>query len=725
MKKNLLPLLPVLFLLVQCTTPPAPEKPPLAVADPVEDIYFGKTVTDPYRYMEDLKAPEVEQWFDAQTKYAREVLDRISRREFLIEKMKDFDERKSTVIFDLAITDGDRYFYQKQLPEEETGKMYYRDGFDGEEHLLFDPETYKPELGEKYVITLHSSSIDGSSLCIELAPDGSESGVLLIMNVQDGTFYPEEIDRVWFSNPSWLPDNKSFLYNRLKSADVHQIDREKDSKIFLHAVGQDPVEDMEFFSRELLPELEIKEEEIPICLYDKESKMLFGLALSVDRHLKLYYTPWMQSGKDKLHWKLLFDQEDEILNFETTASDLYLYTSKDAPNFKLQKISWENPEISSAEDIIPEPENAVLDNFRLTSRGIFYVLSINGVQAELYHIPWGNDVPRRIDLPTSAGSLALRSKGPRYEDFWVTLYGWSTNWARYKYQYDSDDFIREQLSDRAEYPEYDNLVVEELMVTSHDGVEVPLSLVYLEGIEKNGKTPVLISGYGAYGSPSSPFFSPEALLWTLEGGIYATAHVRGGGELGDQWHMAGFKQSKPNTWKDLIACAEYLVDQQYTSPGHIAINSASAGGILVGRAMTERPDLFAAAIPEVGVMNTLRFENSPNGPVNVPEFGTCKDSLECMALIEMDSYLHIKDGVEYPATLVTAGMNDPRVIAWQPAKFAARLQVANASDKPILFWCDMESGHGVGDTKSKYFEKQADVYSFALWQTGHPKYKLK
>jgi prolyl oligopeptidase len=239
------------------------------------------------------------------------------------------------------------------------------------------------------------------------------------------------------------------------------------------------------------------------------------------------------------------------------------------------------------------------------------------------------------------------------------------------------------------------------MIPSHDGVEVPLSLIYKKDMVKNGGNPVFIYGYGAYGSSINPFFSPEFLLWTSEGGIIAVAHVRGGSELGNSWYKAGYKTTKPNTWKDLISCAEYLVKEKYTSAQKIAINSASAGGILIGRAMTERPDLFAAAIPQVGCLNPLRAEESPNGPINVPEFGTVKDSLECMALIDMDSYLHIKNGVKYPATLITTGMNDPRVATWQPAKFAASLQAANISDKPVLFWVDYEAGHGSGTQKRR------------------------
>jgi prolyl oligopeptidase len=281
------------------------------------------------------------------------------------------------------------------------------------------------------------------------------------------------------------------------------------------------------------------------------------------------------------------------------------------------------------------------------------------------------------------------------------------------------------MSTIAEYPEYEGLVVEEILVPSHDGEEVPLSIIYREGTSLDGTAPTMIYGYGAYGISETPGFGPGFLLWAHEGGILTVAHVRGGGEKGYAWYEAGKKTTKPNTWKDLIACAEYLVDNRYASPGHIAINGGSAGGILIGRAMTERPDLFAAAIPEVGVMNPLRAEETPNGPVNAAEFGTVQDSVEALALMEMDSYLKLRDGTDYPATLVTAGMNDPRVIAWQPAKFAARLMAANASENPILLWVDFESGHGIGNTKSKQFESAADRLAFGLWRTGHPGFEFE
>jgi prolyl oligopeptidase len=221
----------------------------------------------------------------------------------------------------------------------------------------------------------------------------------------------------------------------------------------------------------------------------------------------------------------------------------------------------------------------------------------------------------------------------------------------------------------------------------------------------------------------NPFFSPNMLLFTHHDGIFAIAHVRGGGELGDDWHKSGMLGKKPNTWKDFIACAEFLVAEKYTSKEKLACYSGSAGGILVGRAMTDRPDLFSAVIPEVGFMNPTRTENDPLGEIDIPEFGDPSDSLGFLARLSIDSYHHLVNGENYPATLVTAGMNDPRVIAWQPAKFAARLQAANASGNPVLFWIDYESGHGIGDSKTKQFESLADALGFALWHTGHPDFQ--
>ncbi|UZJ36634.1 prolyl oligopeptidase family serine peptidase [Prosthecochloris sp. SCSIO W1103] len=699
------------------------KKPLNAPAKIVEESYCGKKIADPYRYMENLEDPFVRQWLIAQAEYARSIIEKIPGRTSLIEKMQDFDSRKAAKVYNLVITDNDWYFYLKRTPADETGKLYYRKGFQGTESLLFDPSDFSKNSQKKYAVSNISPTDDGSKVAVSVAADGSEDDIVLIMDVKVGRFYPEKIDRCRFASPSWLPDGRTFLYNRLQKSGKHDTDIQKNSKVYLHEVGSDPSLDREIFSRATNPEMNIKPEDIPSVHYDKDSKHLYAFVHNVDRRLTVFYAPVSELGMEKISWKPLLKPENNIHDFAVTEKDLYLYTPEKAPNFKVLKTSLFHPDIDHAETVIPENPDAVLTSFNLTSNGIYYTLSKNGVEVEFFHKKFNRKKAKKLQLPFPAGTIHLSTKGFKFPDVWVVISGWSSDYKRYRYDEASKSFVYETLSSAAEYPEYDDLVVQEIMVPSHDGVKVPLSLIYKKGLNKNSRNPVLFYGYGAYGKSLRPFFNPPFLLWAYKGGILAVAHVRGGGEMGDAWHKAGMKTTKFNTWQDLISCAEYVIDKKYTAPSHIAINSASAGGILVGKAMTERPDLFAAVIPQVGAMNPLRGEETPNGPVNTPEFGTVNDPVECRALIAMDPYLSIRKGVTYPAALVTAGINDPRVIAWQPAKFAAHLQAASVSGKPVLFYTDFQSGHGIGNTKTKQFETLADVLSFAFWQTGHPEFQ--
>ncbi len=713
----------VLLLLPQCTTP-LPEPPPQAPVEEVTDTYWGIDVVDPYRYMEDLENETVVEWMRSQADYTRMILDGISGRQGLIDKMVDFDSRVSDRISSLQVVDTDRHFYLKLKPDEEVGKLHFRDGYEGAETLLFDPTQYRAEEELNFVITGFAPTTDGSRVAMTVAPNGSESAYTLTLDVESGELYPEEIDRSWFA-PSWNEDGSGFFYTRTNSMDVHDPNRTIGTTAYFHTVGTDPAQDTPILSAEMYPELGMAPEEIPVVMYDPDVDYIYGVAASVDQRLALSMAPASELANERIAWRRVFDREDEVLNFAATPSQAYVYTSKDAPNYKLLATSFPEMDLDGAGVFIPEDPNWKLQSFTLTSDGLYFVRSRNDVEMTLHFIPGGSTEARQIELPKAAGTLGVSAKGIEFPDLWVSISGWTASGERHRYDLASNTFRRQQMSTIAEYPEYDDLVVEEVLVPSHDGAEVPLSIIYKEGTPMDGNTPAMIFGYGAYGISNTPGFGPNFLLWTHEGGILTIAHVRGGGEKGHAWYEAGKKTTKPNTWKDLIACAEYLVANGYTSPGRIAINGGSAGGILIGRAMTERPDLFAAAIPEVGVMNPLRAEETPNGPVNAPEFGTVQDSVETLALIEMDSYLKLQDGVEYPATLVTAGMNDPRVIAWQPAKFAARLLAANASDEPILLWVDFESGHGIGDTKSKQFEGLADGMAFGLWQTGHPGFKYQ
>jgi prolyl oligopeptidase len=254
---------------------------------------------------------------------------------------------------------------------------------------------------------------------------------------------------------------------------------------------------------------------------------------------------------------------------------------------------------------------------------------------------------------------------------------------------------------------------------------VPLTIIHRKGLTLDGNNPTLISGYGSYGFGSNVNFNPVDLAWFERGGVRAIAHVRGGGEHGKQWHLAGQKLNKPNTWKDFIACAHYLIDNKYTSKEKIAGQGGSAGGILIGRAITERPDLFAAALLNVGALDAVRFETTMNGPPNVPEFGSVKTEDGFKGLYAMSAYHHVKDGEKYPAVMLTHGVNDPRVDPWMSAKMCARLQAASTSGKPVLFRVDYVAGHGIGSTRTQQEQLTADQWGFLLWQMGDADFQPK
>ncbi|QJX47375.1 S9 family peptidase [Hymenobacter taeanensis] len=713
------------FLLVLSLVTIAALAQPAAPSVSATDTYFGVKVTDPYRNLENLTDPAVQTWMKAQAVYARQTLDAIPGRQGLIDKMKEFDSRKASVVGrQVSIADNDRYFYLKTRPEDQQPKLYYRDGYKGAEKLLFDPENFQP--GKVYTINTFSAAHDGSKVAFALSEKGSEIGEVRILEVNTQKLYPEVVARPWGSG-EWLPDNQSFTYTPLNSADVKDPAARLNTQAFLHRVGTPQSQDQPIFSAKLYPKLGIKPAEYAYAGVDRDTKLAYGFLGSVDRYVHGYYAPASALTKPNIPWQPLFKPEQEVTNFVTDGQYMYFTTSKNTPREKIMRMPVAKPDVATAELLVPEsPDEAInADELKANKDGLYFVRTRNGVEAKLYFVAKGSKTVQEIKLPQPVGTLSLQVKNAQSPDLWISAVGWTTDRTRYRYSAATKQFTAEPLSSEAQYPEFADLTVEELMVPSHDGVMVPLSLVYKKGTPRNGSAPALMIGYGAYSVSTSPFFYPPYLLWTQQGGVLAVAHVRGGGELGEAWHKAGQKTTKPNTWKDLIACADYLVQKQYTGLGKIAINGGSAGGILIGRAMTERPDLFAVAMPEVGCLNAVRMENSPNGPVNAPEFGTVQKEDECKGLLEMDAYQHLVAGTKYPATLVTAGMNDPRVIAWQPAKFAARLQASTTSGKPVLFFTDYEAGHGIGDSKQKQFETMADLLAFGLWQTGQPGFQPK
>jgi len=385
-----------------------------------------------------------------------------------------------------------------------------------------------------------------------------------------------------------------------------------------------------------------------------------------------------------------------------------------------------SPDLSKAQTVIAAGSGVVVSH--QVAKDAVYVTQRRGVTTALLRVPF---TPRaqaeELALPVS-GSVSLVDVDSRLPGAIVSLAGWTRTSKPYYVNAADGKLAALDLVRPGAYDAPLDIEAREVTVKSHDGVEIPVSVLTRKGIKLDGNNPTIVYGYGAYGITENPLFNPRIYAWIERGGVYAYAHVRGGGAFGEEWHMAGRKVTKPNTWKDGIAVAQWLIANRYTSPARIGIYGGSAGGIFVGRAITERPDLFAAAVPAVGVMDMVRTEASANGVANIPEFGTVKSEEEFRALLAMSSYHHIKDATRYPAVMLVHGVNDTRVDVWQSAKFASRLAAGSQTlkdSKPVLMRLDYDLGHGQGGTRNQQQAQTADVWSFFLWQFGVPEFQPK
>jgi len=695
----------------------SPTTPPVAPVRVVTDEYFGVKVVDPYRYMEDLKNPDVEAWFKGQNDYTRSVLARIPGRSALLERIKVLDEAAPARVVDLRRLPGDRYFYQKRLASEDVAKLYFRQGLNGNEKLLVDPTTFQTAGGPHYVISYYAPSFDGEYVAAGISAAGSEDAVLRVYDTDTGRETGDVVDRAQFGNPSWLPDGHAFVYNRLQklTAQSAPTDRYLNSHAYLHVLGTAADTDRLVFGVGT-PDVSIAAADIPfVATWPSASYVLAVIAHGVRNEITAYVAPLASLTMQTVPWKRFCDVDDDITGFDVHGNDLYLLSHHQASRYKVLHTKLSGPDLAHAEMVMP-PGEAVIQNIASASDGL-YVQELDGGVGRLARLPYSGGKAEPIGLPFD-GSVGLSATDQRIPGTLLELTSWTK--ARQIYAFDPGS---KKVGDTALQPpgKFDapaDLESREVKVKSYDGTLVPLSIVYHKGLKLDGSNPTLLEGYGSYGITLDPFFDPKFIAWYEHGGVFAVAHVRGGGEYGEDWHLAGKLLTKPNTWKDFIACAQYLINQKYTTTSRLAIEGGSAGGITIGRSITERPDLFAVAIDAVPMSDVVRAEFTPNGPPNIPEFGTVKEPDGFKALYEMSGYHHIKDGTAYPAVMVTTGFNDPRVVSWEPGKMAARLQAATASGKPVLLRVDYDAGHGIGSTKTQREELLDDEWSFALWQFG-------
>ena len=694
-----------------------PPKPPVAAVEPVTDTYFGVSVTDPYRWMEDRTAPRFLDWAKGENDYARATLAQIPGRDALAKRIA------AATAVGASITDvrysGGRVFYEKREPGQDTYKLYVRDGLSGAERLLVDPDK-AATAGHHFSVDYYQPSLDGRRIAYGTSPGGSEASVIHILDVDSGQESSETIDRTEDGAPSWRADGRSFFYNRFQklAPGAKETDKYLNSAAYLHIVGTDPETDVQLIGPSV-KNISDAPVDSPLIVTAAGSPW----AIAVVQHgdlpaLSLYVAPADKATGPDAPWRKVADVDDQVSNFALSGSRLFLMSYRGASRFKVIETDAGAPDLAHAK-LIVAPSQRVLRSLAVAADGL-YVEELDGGLSRLARYDFASGSLADAPLPAD-GSIGAPVTDPAKPGALFSLQSWllPSQWFLTNGIATATpaNLVAPWKVDTSAY------VAEEVMARAPDGTRIPLSIIHQKGLKLDGTNPTWLTGYGAYGISLLPNYAGTYLPLLEDGGVLAVAHVRGGGEFGEEWHPGGRLLNKPNTYKDFIACATYLVQHGYTRSSDLLIQGGSAGGITVGMALTARPDLFRVVISNVGDSNALRAEYETDGDANAVEYGSVKDKDGFTALASVDALSHVKDGVAYPAVLLTTGINDPRVAPWQPGKMTARLQAATSSGRPVILRVDYDAGHGIGSTKSQRDELVADELAFFYWQIGKTGYQ--
>src|SRR5688572_11919187 len=700
-RKNLL--LVLFFLSAQAIA-----QPPVTPRIPVTDNYFGMKVTDHYRWMENLQDSSMMKWFEAQDAYTENIFNRINGRDELLAEYNSLDSLQSNQVWNVR-KDGDIYLYLKRNIKEDNTCLLRRNGEDGEDEVLIDLKKIFP--GKKMRLGMFEYSPVSKYIVLYVGEGDHEASTLYFYDLAKGSFFSEQIKYSFGGYPNktrFSRDGKGFFY--LTALVVNNKLWVTNTKAMYHRIGESLSMDKVLVSREKYPNLFPGIDSSYWHQVSVDPGFNYLILHSSKSSLRYdFIAPYSELEKDRINWVMLNGPADK-LGQPIIRNGFAYFLSKAVHNHQLVKCSLDELKNFSFEIVIPE-ESYKLDNLSAT-KDFLLLRYTNGITTwfKQYNTVIGKLEDATID---EQGILYPEQISETGNEIRLTLTSWKQPGTPYLYSASSKKLLRSPIKDWVDYKGLDDIIVKEIEVPGHDGVRIPLSIIYHKNTKLDGSAVCMLEGYGSYGAVWGPWFSTDILTFCKRGILFAIAHVRGGGEKGESWRLGGFKATKPNTWKDFISCAEWLIKNKYTSSSKLIATGGSAGGITVGRAITEKPELFAVAMNRVGVTNTLRYEFSQGGAGNSAEFGTVKDSLESRYLYEMDAVYHVKDNVRYPAVLSTAGMTDGRVPAWQAGKFTAALQHATSSSKPVLLQIYFQGGHfgEIGETRNK---SAANEMAFAL-----------
>lgn len=696
-------------ILVTVAGAPPPKAPAI---DHVETV-FGITFSDPYFWME-AGGQAFDDWMSAQADYTRHMLASIPGRVEILAQLRGLDREETYV--GRVVRAGTWWVYSKLLPTDSSAKIFIRPVAAGAERVLIDAREFDTN-GLTAHIDYWSVAPDGRHIAYGVSLGGSETGVLHNRSIETGIDLPDQIDRTRYITPSWV-DDAAFLYTRLPKPAPGQAQSLTGGHVYLHRLGSDPATDIEVFGPGEMVGLHVGADYFFRGLASPDSGEIVGIYdAGLTSSPKAVFVADKAALGSTLTWHQLAGLQDDIRYVVLHRDMLYLSTARDSPHQRIIRTPASTPDIAHAATVVAEGEGTVAG--MVAAADALYVRYNERGFDRLARVPW-DGAAESVATPFE-GSFTSLTADATSPGVVLAIQDWTHSATVFAYDPDHRNFADTGIAPPSP-TSFDDIQLIELRVPAADGAMIPLSIIAPRGIARDKRHPVLMYAYGAYGASISPSFSALRRAWLDRGGIYAIAHVRGSGGFGDAWYRAGRLEKKINSISDFIDSADYLVRSGWATPTMLSAVGGSAGGIVIGGAVAERPDLFSAAIINVGLVNPLRLEQIPIGPFNTEEFGSSKTEAGLRTLASIDPYYKLKYGTSYPGIMVSTQRNDTRIPPWMPAKFAARLQAATTGPRPILLRVDPAGGHSF-ETKEQVETALADAYAFLLWQAGVPEFQ--
>jgi len=681
-----------------------PSGPPKAKIAPVEDTVQGHKIVDPYRYLENRDDPDTKQYVEQELAYTRSILDPLPGRDKINARLSQLITIGTIGAPQIG---GKYYFYTRREGNQNQPVLYVREGLNATDRVLVDVN--KMSTDGTVALDWWFPTDDGKYIAYGTSPNGSEESTLHVIETATGKLLADAIDRTRFASVAWKKDDSGFYYSRHpKKGDVPEGEEVYHVKIFYHQLGDDPAKDPLTFGEGRNPQ------DIPGVSLSEDGRWLLITVFEGWTKTEMY----LQDLNSKNPPIEITTGKEFLYGADFYKGKLYITTNEDAPRYRVFVADAANPKRENWRELIPQTD-AVLQSAGVTGGQLFGQYEHNA-SSELKIFDLDGKKIADIALPTIGTVFSTGGKWDSNEVF----FGFQSYTVPPSiYRYDLTSGKTSQWA-KVEAPSIDPSAfeVEQVWYNSKDGTRVPMFVVHKKGLEKNGKNPILLTGYGGFNISETPSFSRAMYLWMEHGGVYAVANLRGGSEFGEDWHRAGMLEKKQNVFDDFIAAAEYLIAQKYTDKDHLAILGGSNGGLLMGAMITQRPDLFRAVICAVPLLDMLRYQNFQIAKLWIPEYGSAEDPKQFDFLYAYSPYHHVKAGQEYPAILFMTADTDTRVDPMHAKKMAALMQAeaknGASKERPILLRIETKAGHGQGKPVTKQIEENTDMYSFLFWQLG-------